>query len=88
MDNVERQEAHYGKGGLHSRHEPQILLQCLHQVTKIIDGPPDDPGRTQGGQGKEKPQVFKGEYHLAYCGTEGEPMREEDAIFNNLKKEF
>ena len=43
----------------------------MHQGTKIIDGPPDDPGGTQGGRGKEKLKLFQEEDHLSHCGTKG-----------------
>ena len=67
MEDVERREAHYGQGVLHSRHGLQILLQYMHQVTKGINLLLGDPGGTQEGRGKGKPQVFQGEDHLAHC---------------------
>ena len=73
MEDVNIQEASYGKGRLNSRNENHRLLQCLHWAAKSIDGPPDEPGLTQGGWGKEKPQVLQGADHLAHCGAKGGP---------------
>ena len=57
MENVERQEAHYGQGGLNSRLIPQRLLQYLHQRTTSIYRPHDDPGRDQGIRREAEPQI-------------------------------
>ena len=70
MEDMERRESPYGQGGLHSRHILQRLLKRLHRGDKGIDGPPDYPGPTQGGRGKDKPKLLQGEEHLAHCGPE------------------
>ena len=57
MEDVERQNAHYGQGRLHFSHNPQKILKCLHQRTMIIYIPLDDPGVTQGAQRAKKPQI-------------------------------
>ena len=48
MDDVGRWEAHYGQGGINSRHRTHRLLQLLHQVAKVINIPTYDPILTQG----------------------------------------
>ena len=44
----------------------QRILQRLYQGAIRIDLPLDDPSVTQGGQGKEKPQLLQGEDQLAH----------------------
>ena len=43
VEDVEGQEAHYRKGGLHYRLRLTIFLQRQHQGSKSIHIPPDDP---------------------------------------------
>ena len=68
MEDVERQEAYYGKGWLYTRIGPQILLQCLNQRTNIIHRPPDDHGGTQGVRRSTEPQIMQIEGLLYHCG--------------------
>ena len=72
MEDVEIQENHYGQGALHSRGGYQRLLQYLHKGAKVIYISLEDPGITQGGQRKGKPQVLQGEDHMAHFGPEEE----------------
>ena len=45
-------------------HGPQRLLNILHQESKGIDGPLDDPGGIQGCWRMEEPQVLQRRYLL------------------------
>ena len=47
MEDLEIRESYYMHWGQHSRHKSQRLLQCLHQVTNIINVPPHYPGGNQ-----------------------------------------
>ena len=52
MENVKIWEAHYDQGGINYRLGLYRLLQSMHQGSKGVNGPPDDPGITQWGRVK------------------------------------
>ena len=60
MEDVNRQEAHYGQGVLNYRHGTQRLLQRLHQRYNSINVATDDPGGTKGGHRTEELKLFQG----------------------------
>ena len=81
MEGRDRQEDQFGQGGLNSRHRIQILLQRLHQVIKIIDRPPDDPGGTQEGWSKEKPQeLHKEDRRGDQCGGKTQSLKTSERV--------
>ena len=73
MEYAERQEAHYGQGGIHSSHGPQRFIQRLHQRTTITNRPLYDPGITQGLQRAEEPKILQREVLLAHCIPKDRP---------------
>ena len=81
MKDVERQEAHYGKGGLNDRLRLQILLQHQHLRTTSIYRLLGDPGIYHG---VRRATDLRERASLIIVALKSVLMSEEDTSFGDL----